>query len=131
MLTSEIKGGSEDNGEGVRIDAKGETPVDNRGISRPCNSIPPIPGFSPAPNWDIIFSKTRNSDKNGYYTSSLFQAPIVRLTLAPAPLSLRLVLIAGHFNRFRGEEKHRLRGRNTLIYRCTAIHPRPDYNEGN
>lgn len=32
---------------------------------------------SSVPNWDIIFSKTRNSDKNGNYTSSLFQARIV------------------------------------------------------
>lgn len=80
MLTSEIKGGSEDNSEGIRINALGETPVDNRGIIRPIgprNSIPlpsPVLNFSSVPNWGIIFSKTRNSDKNGNYTSSLFQA---------------------------------------------------------
>jgi len=91
---------------------------------------PLIPYFSPVPSWNIIFSKTRNSNKYRNYTSSLFQAPIVPLILTPTPLFLYL-LIAGHFNRFRGEEKHRLRERNTLIYRCTTIHPRPDYNEGN
>lgn len=92
----------------------------------------------PIPDWDIIFSKTRNSDKYGNYTSSLFQAPIasrsrsfLRRLASPRPSSSCHPLPSAVLIVFEGMEKHRPRERNTLIYRCTAIHPRSDYNEGN
>lgn len=92
----------------------------------------------PIPDWDIIFSKTRNPDKYGNYTSSLFQAPIasrsrsfLRRLASPRPYPPHSPVPSAVLIVFEGMEKHRPRGRNTLIYRCTAIHPRSDYNEGN
>lgn len=130
MLTSKIKGGSEDNGGNSEQTQRAKRRWTIAKLSALAILFHPILNFSPAPHWDIIFLKTRNSDKNGNYYEQFISG-----TNRASPSLLHLfpstTVIAGHFNRFRGEEKHRLQGRNTLIYRCTTIHPRPDYNEGN